>query len=574
MALLFSNYSKADVVTVPIGNGLSVNVTTGASTPALQYLNNNASATQVNLGDDGTTTVPLQFQFSYFGKTFGTSWMHSNGVVSFQDPGTTGNFCCSGEVLNNNTSSRYNYAVMPLWTDLIGQTGRNTFYLSSADSITYGWYGTSQYGNGNNKSSFEVKLDSAGAVDMRWGASVISNATVTMGFTGDLSKGQFYQYYNGNNVAVGNLGVSFNGVKIADPIVPVVKAPAAAVVYTIASGTTIATVDSSSAPTTAVSVGGVQLSTTGEIAAPDNIPQALRDVVASVAASSTPTASVTATTTDPVKSESNKAGPSVTVMNAVKQIQAADKAVQTKAVQNANQQIAISSSKAQEQAMATVDTLNAMSASSVQTSGSANSQSSSQLGGLIAPQASSQQSKQLNSQSNTQQLSMFQSYQPVTQSLLQVYIPPVVQETQPVVNLGLPMILPKSPTLFNNNQSSSAQNEIPVVASASISTRGNVVNEVNEFKPTIESFQSEMKTDAVNKSVQQNDLAGGVSIAAMAVQPKGYELYSFVIKDAGFYAPKDIYSNQTTVDNARALRQLGSDRLHRAMVDQQFKIGE
>ena len=49
---------------------------------------------------------------------------------------------------------------------------------------------------------------------------------------------------------------------------------------------------------------------------------------------------------------------------------------------------------------------------------------------------------------------------------------------------------------------------------------------------------------------------------------------SLTIKDAGFYAPKDIYGNQTNVDNARALRQLGSDRLHQEMVDQQFKIGK
>ena len=67
-------------------------------------------------------------------------------------------------------------------------------------------------------------------------------------------------------------------------------------------------------------------------------------------------------------------------------------------------------------------------------------------------------------------------------------------------------------------------------------------------------------------------VAGGVDIAAMATQPKGYEVYnSLTIKDAGFYAPKDIYGNQTNVDNARALRQLGSDRLHQEMVDQQFR---
>ena len=572
MALLFSSYSNADVVSVPIGNGLSVNVTTGNSSPALQYINNNAAATQVNLGDDGTTIVPLQFQFSYFGKTFGTSWMHSNGVVSFQDVNITGGFCCSGEVLNNNTNSRYNYAVMPLWTDLIGQTGRNTFYLSTADSITYGWYGTSQYGNGNNRSSFEVKLDSAGTVDMRWGATAISNATVTMGLTGDTSKGQFYQYYNGSNVAVAGLGITYNGIKVPDST-PVVQIPNTVANYTAPQSTTITSVDASSAPTAAVSVGGVQLSTTGEITAPDNIPQALRDVVASVAASA-PAATVTASTptADPVKAESNKAGPNTAVMNAVKQIQAADKAVQTRAVQNANQQIAASSSRAQEQAMSVVDTLNSMSAASVQTSGSSNSQSSSQLGGLMAPQAASQQSKQLNFQSTTQ-LSMFQSYQPVIQSLPQVYTPPVVQETQTVVSLGLPMLLPKSTAAFNSNQANSVQNEIPVVASSSISTRGNVVNEASDFKPTIESFQSEMKTDAVNKNAQANDLAGGVSIAAIAVQPKGYEMYSFVIRDVAFYEPKDIYKNQANVDNARALRQLGSDRLHREMVDQQFTIG-
>ena len=42
------------------------------------------------------------------------------------------------------------------------------------------------------------------------------------------------------------------------------------------------------------------------------------------------------------------------------------------------------------------------------------------------------------------------------------------------------------------------------------------------------------------------------------------------LTDANFYAPKEIYRNQRTVDNARALRQLASDRLHQQMVDQQY----
>jgi hypothetical protein len=42
------------------------------------------------------------------------------------------------------------------------------------------------------------------------------------------------------------------------------------------------------------------------------------------------------------------------------------------------------------------------------------------------------------------------------------------------------------------------------------------------------------------------------------------------LTDVAFYAPKEIYRNQKNVDNARALRQLASDRLHQQMVDQQY----
>jgi hypothetical protein len=58
----------------------------------------------------------------------------------------------------------------------------------------------------------------------------------------------------------------------------------------------------------------------------------------------------------------------------------------------------------------------------------------------------------------------------------------------------------------------------------------------------------------------------------MATQPKGFDVYAMTsMKDNAFYAPKDIYGNQKTIDNARALRQLSSDRLHQEMVDQQYR---
>jgi len=97
---------------------------------------------------------------------------------------------------------------------------------------------------------------------------------------------------------------------------------------------------------------------------------------------------------------------------------------------------------------------------------------------------------------------------------------------------------------------------------------------LTEQKSTTQlSATTEEKPTTVNKNVQQNELASGVTLATLATQPAGYDAYSlFTLKDASFYAPKEIYKNQKTVDNAKALRVLSSDRLHQEMIDQQYKV--
>jgi hypothetical protein len=82
----------------------------------------------------------------------------------------------------------------------------------------------------------------------------------------------------------------------------------------------------------------------------------------------------------------------------------------------------------------------------------------------------------------------------------------------------------------------------------------------------------EQQSSGVNRNVLPNELAGSIDLASMALQPKGFEAYSVVLKDTAFYEPKEVYRGQTVIDNARALRQLGSDRLHKEMVDSQYKL--
>jgi hypothetical protein len=73
------------------------------------------------------------------------------------------------------------------------------------------------------------------------------------------------------------------------------------------------------------------------------------------------------------------------------------------------------------------------------------------------------------------------------------------------------------------------------------------------------------------QSPENNELAGGISMAALAVQPAGFSAYYSALTDGSFYAPREIYRGQQTVDNVRALRGLGSDRLHQEMVNQQYR---
>jgi len=102
-----------------------------------------------------------------------------------------------------------------------------------------------------------------------------------------------------------------------------------------------------------------------------------------------------------------------------------------------------------------------------------------------------------------------------------------------------------------------------------------VLNDAIEERPVAQNTNTqEQKTESVNRNVQPNELAGGVDIARMAIQPAGYQAYSMMMPDVAFYAPKEIYKNQVNVDNARVLRQLSSDRLHQDLVNSQYKLGQ
>ena len=114
--------------------------------------------------------------------------------------------------------------------------------------------------------------------------------------------------------------------------------------------------------------------------------------------------------------------------------------------------------------------------------------------------------------------------------------------------------------------------ETPTSLANFLTNKADPINSIIEQKPRLEEKKEEAQTTQVRQNVQDNELATGVPLTQLAVAPVGYNQYmNFVLRDAAFYAPKEIYRNQKTVDNVRALRQLASDRLHQEMVDQQYR---
>ena len=125
---------------------------------------------------------------------------------------------------------------------------------------------------------------------------------------------------------------------------------------------------------------------------------------------------------------------------------------------------------------------------------------------------------------------------------------------------------------FNRNEISKSQNEeVLKMDEMKFNSTNPIFNIVNSPPQTQTQTVESKTTTSVNSQVQDNDIAGAVSLSMLAKQPRGFDTYGGVLTDVSFYPPKEIYRNQRVVDNNRALRQLSSDRLHEEMVNQQYR---
>ena len=200
------NGGTGGLVSVPLpgGAGLSVTVGTGSAAIPLQDIRNNPNAVNITTWDDWYNEVPLGFTFPFFGQNFTTSWAMTNGLVTFQNPQTSGlgGACCEGVDLRTTRDSRYNYTIYGLHSDLYSWNGQNQYYLRGTNEMTYGWYNLSQCCSSNGGNSFEIKINSAGLVDTRIAGAMVSWNRVTSGMAGNLANGEYFQAYHGQGINI------------------------------------------------------------------------------------------------------------------------------------------------------------------------------------------------------------------------------------------------------------------------------------------------------------------------------------------------------------------------------------
>ena len=155
------------------------------------------------ISDDGWVEVPLDFTFPFYGNSYVTSFMFSNGVVGFLNPLTvdgTGyihdGLCCNGEDFTNGaTGVRFNYTIMPWHTDLI-DTGLGRFYTQGDSTYQkYMWENLAEYRYPDRENSFDLTIYPLGNIAMNYTEMAINNHSVTVAVVGDLSAGEYEQWF-------------------------------------------------------------------------------------------------------------------------------------------------------------------------------------------------------------------------------------------------------------------------------------------------------------------------------------------------------------------------------------------
>ena len=146
-----------------------------------------ALMTSLNLGDDQVSDrISLGFAFEFFGETYDSVAVSSNGFLSFGDLGSNSR-CCNGRPLDGGNVPLL--SIFGLWTDLIpNYQGGDVLYATITNpdgtrEFILQWNAVSEYINGQ-LNTFEIRLRENGDIYLNYGDVSIVQHNVSIGLTG------------------------------------------------------------------------------------------------------------------------------------------------------------------------------------------------------------------------------------------------------------------------------------------------------------------------------------------------------------------------------------------------------
>ena len=196
---------------------ISAQVQTGSniSSNVVNYLDP-TGMTQVMVGaDDDMIKVGLGHDFSYYGGTFDTAWMSSNGFIMLYDEDTEiGNpnvlstetyltsLCCEQHLAADASGwdgytsgfqlpdDIFSYMIGPLWSDLEDTSDEQDagFYWSTSEKMTsFLWYNINEYNYDDSPQTFQLNLWAGGSFDFLYDMIDLDKEAAFIGFSGPTS---------------------------------------------------------------------------------------------------------------------------------------------------------------------------------------------------------------------------------------------------------------------------------------------------------------------------------------------------------------------------------------------------
>ena len=123
----------------------------------------------IPLGDDGSEQVSLPFEFPFYGESWGSAYVGSNGYLTFGAPDTG-----YGESFGSHFGLP---RISALFDDLNPSSAGTVSYRDLGTRFAISWVGVSEY-NTSNENTFQIVLHASGEIEIGWQQIDVTDAVV------------------------------------------------------------------------------------------------------------------------------------------------------------------------------------------------------------------------------------------------------------------------------------------------------------------------------------------------------------------------------------------------------------